>query len=101
MSWLDSILNTASWILAEGGGESSSIWRRLFDPSALPIVMAFGIAIIAVGGHYVREMLRDRSLDDLKRRMIEQGRSADEIERILTAQSPPKETKGPPDPTDT
>jgi hypothetical protein len=101
MSWLHSLLSTGLWILAEGGGESSSIWRRLFDPAALPIVMASGVAIIAVGGHYVREMLRDRSLDDLKRRMIEQGRSADEIERILAAQPPPKKTKGPPDPTDT
>lgn len=52
----------------------------------LPVIMGCLIAIVAVVAGYWHKAQRDRLIIDLKRSMVEQGRSADEIERVLAAE---------------
>ncbi len=59
----------------------------VWDKQTLAVVMgcAIPIAYILMSGWYRIERLRETSA--LKRRMIDRGMSADEIERILSAES--------------
>ena len=57
----------------------------LLDPEVLVFVVGGLIAIIAITGHYLNDYFKSRRETELKEKMLEQGRSADEIERILLA----------------
>ena len=59
---------------------------KLFsNTSSLTILLIFSIPIIAVGGYYWHEVMKNRSNNELKKSMIERGMSADEIERVMNA----------------
>lgn len=61
-----------------------SFWADFFtDPALLTIFMVFIIPIVWIVAHYWRNAETKRSLNALKRTMVERGMSADEIERVL------------------
>jgi hypothetical protein len=57
------------------------IWNR----DTIALVCVFSVPIVAIIGGIWLQMERQRSDSELKRTMIEQGRSADDIERVLSA----------------
>ena len=58
---------------------------NLFDPGALTVIFLFGSPLIAVVAYYVHLTLKVRSENELKRSLVEQGLSVEEIERIVAA----------------
>jgi len=58
---------------------------KILDPGVLVIIFLFGAPVFAVVGYYVYKILKMRSENDLKRAMVEQGMSVEEIERVLAA----------------
>lgn len=61
------------------------------DPAMIVGVLVLSIPIVAIVGHFWHETIKTRSETELKHRMIEQGMSADDIERVLAARSPESE----------
>ena len=57
-----------------------------FNPSMIP-VFALLIPIVAIAGHFWYESIKVKAESELKRTMVEQGRSAEEIERVLGMRS--------------
>ncbi len=62
-----------------------------WHPSMIMGVLVFSIPIVAIVGHFWHETIKTRSETELKRQMIEQGMSADDIERVLAARGPESE----------
>jgi hypothetical protein len=64
-------------------------WDRLLQPDTLAILLMFGapivVPLIAIVGYFWHSAVKTKSENELKRSMVEQGMSADEIERILNA----------------
>ncbi len=65
---------------------AEQIWQRIFDMPQIAIVMACLIPIVGIIASYWYKIHKARSDNELKRTMVDQGLSADEIERILGAQ---------------
>lgn len=67
----------------------NSVWYLLLGfPQVvitLPIILGCTIGAIAIVASFTYKAHRDRHLMSLKRSMVEQGMSADEIERVLAA----------------
>ena len=63
----------------------------VWDKNTLAVVFGCGIPIvfILVTGWYMVE--RMKSTNELKRKMVERGMSADEIERVINAGGEPKD----------
>ena len=59
-------------------------------PMAIPIVIVIVCVGIPVISHYWFQLEKHKSDSRLKLAMIERGMSAEEIERVLAAQSPEK-----------
>lgn len=70
------------------GLDAEYYWFR--TETILPI-MIFSIPIVAIIAHYWHRTIKTRSENELKRQMIDQGMSADEIERVLAARGPEDE----------
>ncbi len=57
----------------------------VWDAGTLSIVGTFSVVLAAVAGGYWYAVEKARSVNDLKRRMIERGMSVEEIERVMEA----------------
>ena len=62
-----------------------SFWESIFHIPQLPIIMGCLIPIVAIIGHFWYEAQKNKNDNDLKRRMLERGMSAEEIERVISA----------------
>lgn len=62
-------------------------WITELSPTQFVPMMAMSIPIVAIISYFVSHTFIERSKIDLKTRMVEQGRSAEEIERVLKAQT--------------
>ena len=66
-------------------------WQGMFEMPqiaiAIPIIMGCLIAIAGIIGSFWYKAQKVRSDNELKRTMVDRGLSAEEIERILGAQS--------------
>ncbi len=58
---------------------------KLLDPGVLVFVVGGLIAIVAIVGGCVYAYAKDRGERELKQMMLEQGKSVEEIERVLLA----------------
>jgi len=65
---------------------------KLLEPHVFPVLMVFGVPIVAIVASTWYKLEKVRSNNDLKRRMIDSGLSVEEIERVLNAGS--KKNKG-------
>ena len=63
-------------------------WDRILQPDVLVLVLAFSIPIVAIIGNFWYQAAKTRSENELKRSMVEQGMSAEEIERVIAARGP-------------
>jgi hypothetical protein len=61
------------------------IGEVIWNAQTLGVVLGCGIPLAAIIGGIWLVALRTRSLNDLKREMVQRGMSADEIERVLAA----------------
>ena len=62
-----------------------SLWDSIFRIPQLPIIMGCLIPIVAIIGNVWYKAQKDKQDHDLKRRMLERGMSAEEIERVISA----------------
>lgn len=62
-----------------------SFWDSIFRLPQLPIIMGCLIPIAAIVGNFWYKAHKDKQDHDLKRRMLERGMSAEEIERVISA----------------
>jgi hypothetical protein len=60
-------------------------WSELFQPSVMVFVVVGTIAVVAIISGAVTRHARTKAEIELKQTMVEQGRSAEEIERVLAA----------------
>ncbi len=58
---------------------------KLFDPAVLIWVVGGLIAIVAIVAYYLNDYAKDRGERELKQMMLGQGKSVEEIERVLLA----------------
>ena len=58
---------------------------KLLDPAVLVFVVGGLVAIVAIVGLCVNVYAKDRGERELKQMMLEQGKSVEEIERVLLA----------------
>lgn len=90
MSWYLSLWEAlpSEWLqVAEANGAGWTI-SRLLEPGSiatLAVILGCGTGLVAVIGHYVSETIKARSLNQLKCRMLEQGHSPEDIERVVRA----------------
>lgn len=61
------------------------IGEVIWNAQTLGVVLGCGIPLAAIIGGVWLVALRTRSLNDLKREMVQRGMSPDEIERVLAA----------------
>jgi hypothetical protein len=61
----------------------------VWNEKTLAVVMVFAIPIVAIIGGLWYKIEQVKSVNHLKRRMIERGMSVDEIERVIKAGNPP------------
>ena len=59
--------------------------EKLLDPAVLVFVVGGSIAIVAIIGGCVTAYAKDRGERQLKQTMLEQGKSVEEIERVILA----------------
>ncbi len=64
---------------------ASSFWESIFRIPQLPIIMGCLIPISAILGNFWYKAQKNKQDNDLKRRMLERGMSAEEIERVISA----------------
>ncbi len=64
---------------------ASSFWESIFRLPQLPIIMGCLIPIVAIVGNFWYKAHKHKNDHDLKRRMLERGMSAEEIERVISA----------------
>ncbi len=69
---------------------ASSLWESFFRIPQLPIIMGCLIPITAILGSFWYKAQKHKNNNDLKRRMLERGMSAEEIERVISAGDDPK-----------
>ena len=62
-----------------------SAWESIFRIPQLPIIMGCLIPITAIIGSFWYKAQKNKHDNDLKRRMVERGMSAEEIERVISA----------------
>ncbi len=60
-----------------------------WDTGSIAIVAVMAVPIVLFASMFGTKMFQIRSDNELKRRMIDRGMSADEIERVLAATSDP------------
>jgi len=92
MSWHTSLWEALPSCLAQAAEPEATngTIRELLDPASIPnlaIILGCSIGVIGVLGYYVADVIKTRSLNQLKRQMLEQGLSPEEIERVLRAGS--------------
>ena len=58
---------------------------KLLDPAVLVFVVGGLIAIVAIVAYYLNGFVKDQGERELKQMMLEQGKSVEEIERVLLA----------------
>ncbi len=58
---------------------------KLLDPGVLVFVVGGLIAIVAIVAYYLNDYAKGRGEKELKQMMLEQGKSVEEIERVLLA----------------
>ncbi len=58
---------------------------KLLDPTVIVFVVGGLIAIVAIVGGCVNAYAKNRGERELKQMMLEQGKSVEEIERVLLA----------------
>jgi hypothetical protein len=90
MSWYLLLGQAVPSLLAQAAESEETSWilRKLVEPTSIPvlaIILGCGIGAIAVIGHYVTDAYKARSLNQLKRHMLEQGMSPEDIERVIRA----------------
>ena len=56
---------------------------KLFDPAVLVWLIGGLIAVVAIVAYYLNDYAKDRGEKELKQMMLEQGKSVEEIERVL------------------
>lgn len=61
------------------------IGELVWDAQTLGVVFGCGIPLAAIIGGIWLAAQKTRSLNDLKREMVQRGMSVDEIERVLAA----------------
>jgi len=59
----------------------------IWNEKTIGIVMGCAIPIVALVGGFWYRLERAKSNNELKRRMVERGMSAEEIERVMAARS--------------
>ena len=57
----------------------------VWDKNTLGVIGAFSIPIVAIVGGIWYQIEKTKSLNNLKRRMVERGMSVEEIERVVKA----------------
>jgi hypothetical protein len=60
----------------------------VWDMETLFVAGGCTVAIVGTVAHFWAQVERAKSDNELKRRLVEQGKSAEEIERIISAKSP-------------
>jgi len=60
------------------------VWNR----DTIGIIVGGSVPIIAILGGLWYSLEKAKSTNDLKRRMVERGMSAEEIERVMAAKEP-------------
>jgi hypothetical protein len=70
------------------------IGEMIWNAQTLGVVLGCGIPLAAIIGGIWLVALRTRSLNDLKREMVQRGMSADEIERVLAADGSSPQRRG-------
>jgi ABC-type bacteriocin/lantibiotic exporter with double-glycine peptidase domain len=64
--------------------------ERIFsNPQTVTVIMVFAIAIVAIIGYYVHEVLKTRSNNELKQSMLERGMTVQDIETVINAGTKP------------
>ncbi len=58
---------------------------KLLNPAVLIFVVGGLIAIVAIVAYYLHDYAKDRGQKELKQMMLKQGKSVEEIERVLQA----------------
>jgi len=58
---------------------------KLLNPAVLIFVVGGLIAIVAIVAYYLHDYAKDRGQKELKQIMLKQGKSVEEIERVLQA----------------
>ena len=59
--------------------------KELLEPEVLAFLFPLAIVVVVVGAYFVYLTLKVRSENELKRSLVEQGLSVEEIERIVAA----------------
>ncbi len=62
-----------------------ALWDRILQPEVLGILMVFIVPVTGIICGSIIMITKQRSVDEMKRMMIEQGRSAEEIDRVIRA----------------
>jgi len=57
----------------------------IWDKQTISVVMAMGVPIVAILATAWYKAVKVKSLNDLKRAMVNRGMSADEIRRVIAA----------------
>ena len=61
--------------------------RIFLNPDTAAVFLIFSIPIVAIIAYYWHESIKARSINELKRSMVDRGMSAQEIEQVLNAGS--------------
>ncbi len=61
-------------------------WSNL-NPNVISVIGVFAVPVTAIIAHFWHAGIKVKADSELKRTMVEQGRSADEIERVLGMKS--------------
>ncbi len=59
--------------------------ENLLNPAVFPVLVIFGLPIIATLAYFAYKAYEIHSRNELKQSMIDRGMSVDEIERVLNA----------------
>ena len=62
-------------------------WNKILDPGTLAILLCFTVPIAAIVAAFADSIAKHQADAELKRRMIERGMSAGDIERVLAVSS--------------
>ena len=54
-------------------------------PDILVLVLAFSVPLVAIIGYYWHETVKNRDNNRLKQSMLDEGMSAEDIEKIMNA----------------
>jgi hypothetical protein len=65
----------------------SMLAEILWDQNSIAVVGVFSVPVVSIIATFYYKIERVRSENELKRSMVERGMSADEIVRVMAAQS--------------